>query len=171
MKIVEFEDKQILSFRGADMLSVFQSIFTVNVNLFFHDETRQCAHTLILTTQGRIRMDLFLVKPNRVEWGGQEKTIQMAQDELWAVVDSRDIQEFRKIIKTYSFKRDVSWSDLTQELSLSRFWIVPFMFWPSLDQRGQQLEGYLDGVNWRGNDYEQPLDACFFDPRDPSIGI
>lgn len=152
------------------MVPVFQSIFTVNVEAFLADPSWQCTHALVLTTQGRVRLELFLVKPGRLPGSEALPHVELAKEELWAVVEAPDADDFRRVVRTYSFKRDLAWEDLSAQLRLTRFWLVPLMFWPSLDLRGRRLEGFLSGAQETNKAEGDPLDACFFDPREPSLG-
>lgn len=171
IKMLEYKNKQVFVFGGEEMESVFQSICSADVSAFFRGQYWQSLHSLVLSNDGRVRIELFLVKPSKVETSNKKLGIRMTNEELFVIVNKKDRDDFLKIIRRYSFKRKIKMEDITNTFKVTRFWNVPLIFSIDRDQRGCLLGDFYNGIDASKLTAGSYIDTCSYDPRDPNLGI
>jgi folate-binding protein YgfZ len=115
-------------------------------------------------------MDIFLVKPIKFKEERKKINLKIIDDEMFVVVDKEFLSEFAKLIKRYSFKRNLEMVDLTEDFRVSRFWPVPLLIQTEKSFCGKLFKEFYEDIPKKKMQVDHHLDVSFFDPRNSSLG-
>lgn len=172
-RFAQMKSKEVVRIQGEHMVAVLNGITTSHIPNFFKDNKRQALHTLILSQDGRVKLDIILFKPTKVSRHKGKKIVSLSDDELWCVIDSKAVPVFEQTMRRYSFKRKVDWNYFEQDIQVFQVWNQNWLFAYRQDiaqNTGLMNTDYYKSPNWEDLTEGEYLDSYFYNPISASLG-